>query len=105
MKSFIIEWTVKARNGSWRDYRRYVETDNVAEAIKKMRFSLTGIPYGAYYKGAFRSATEVVHTEAFSYRFKNLIGGQYYFVKDGVLTQSTCTWSRWYDYKLKGWIR
>ena len=105
MKTFIIDYTIKTRNGHMRDYRRFVKTDDLATAIEKMRLCLSGIAYGCFYKGAFLSATEVCSTDVFGYKCRNLIGGQYFFVRDGRLTEGTVKWNAFYDYKLKGWLR
>ena len=104
MKTFVIDWYSRTRNGD-RHHRRYVKTDNVAEAIKKMRLTLTGAPYSAWYKGAFLSATEVVDVTTFGYKCQALNGGEYYFVRAGGLAQGTVKWKAWYDYKMKSWIR
>lgn len=106
MKTFIIDWTNKTRNGQWRDYRREVTTDNLKQTLIDLKLSINGTLGSGFYKGQFRSATEVAHTEAFCYKYRNVIGGDYYFVgRDGALAKGTVKWDAWYDYKLKGWIR
>ena len=104
MKTFIIEWHSRTRNGE-RNHRRYVKTDDLAQTLIKMKLCTHGITGSGYYKGTFLSATEVVDVTTLGYKCQALNGGDYYFVRDGGLAQGTIKWDIWYDYSLKGWLR
>ena len=100
-KTYIVDWTNKTRRG-WRDYRKVVETDNIAEYVKgKMKLHF-GVVCG---KGMFRSATEVVKSERFGYAWKEVKGGEYWFTRDTSMLVGEITWvANYFDYKLKSWM-
>ena len=99
-KTYIVDWTNKTRRG-WRDYRKVVETDNIAEYVKEKMKLCFGVVFG---KGMFRSATEVVKSERFGYVWEQVKGGEYWFTRDTSIVSGTVSWSgNYYDYKLKCW--
>lgn len=99
-KTYIVDWTNKTKRG-WRDYRKVVETDNIAEYVKKKMKLHFGVAWGM---GMFRSATEVSKSERFGYAWKEVKGGEYWFTRDTSIVSGTVSWSgNYYDYKLKGW--
>lgn len=104
MKTYIVDWYNKTRNGVWRDYRKMVQTDDIESYIKnKMKLVVGHLPYGQY-KGTFASATEVCKSDKFGYAYKTINGGEYWFDRDGKMVLGVCKWDRFYDYKLKGWV-
>jgi hypothetical protein len=104
MKTYIVVWTIKTRNGRWRDYRKAITTNNLSEYIKT-NFTIGCLAFGSY-KGMFRYAHEVEITQKFGYAYQNVKDGEYWFTKD---TDLMCSKLKnhpetFYDYNLKGWI-
>ena len=103
MKTYIVDWYNKTRNGAWRDYRKAVCTDDIESYVRgKMKLVVGCLAYGCY-KGTFGSATEVRESKSFGYKYEGIKGGEYWFTKDGKVVCGVATWMNKYDYKLKGW--
>lgn len=103
MKTYIVDWFNKTRNGAIRTYRKAVETDNLEKFVReKMKLTMVGAFFGQY-KGAFGCATEVEETSKFGYVYTTVKGGEYWFVTGGKLTCGKSKWKNYYDYKLKAW--
>ena len=112
MKTYIIEWYNKTKNGAWRDYRKVVQTDDIESYVKdKMKLVVGCMAFGQY-KGTFSTATEVCKTDKLGYDYQTVVGGEYWHsksVKTKYDTHSeiecgTCKWSKFYDRKLKSWM-
>jgi len=104
MKTYIVDWYNKTRNGAWRDYRKVVQTDDIKSHItNKMKLTIASLPCG-HSKGVFASATEVCTSDKFGYAYKTVAGGEYWFVKDDKMVSGVCKWDDFYDYRLKRWM-
>lgn len=103
-KTYVVEWSNKNRKGAWRNYRKVVETDNLEKFVREKMKLVVGCMAFGHYKGTFNSATEVVETQKFGYRFETRTGGEYWFTKDNKVVQGTAKWHYHYDYKLHGWL-
>lgn len=103
-KTYVVEWSNKNRKGAWRNYRKVVETDNLEKFVREKMKLVVGCMAFGHYKGTFNSATEVVETQKFGYRFETRTGGEYWFTKDNKVVRGTAKWHYHYDYKLKSWL-
>ena len=105
MKTYIVEWFNKTRNGAWRDYRKVVKTDDIESYVRDtMKLTVGCMAYG-HYKGSFRFAVEVEDTNRLGYKYKTKLGGERWFVKStGEMAKSKATDRTFYDNKLKGWL-
>ena len=102
MKTYIVDWYNKTRNGAWRDYRKAVSTDNIESYVRnKMKLVVGCLAYGRY-KGTFRSATEVRESKSFGYQYEGIKGGQYWYSKDNKLVKSVATWMNKYRLQVEG---
>ena len=103
MKTYIVDWYNKTKNGAWRNYRNVVQTDDIESYVRdKMKLVVGCLAYGQY-KGTFSSATEVLKTDKFGYDYQTVEGGEYWYAKDGEIECGTCKWSNFYDDKWKCW--
>ena len=104
MKTYLVEWYNKTRNGAWRDYRKVVKTNDIETYVReKMRLVVGCMAYGRA-KGTFRTATEVVETDKFGYDYETVVGGEYWYTKDTKVVKGVAKWRYFYDSKLKGWM-
>lgn len=104
MKTYIIDWYNKTRNGALRNYRNVVQTDDIGSYVRdKMKLVVGCMAFGQY-KGIFSNATEVCKTDKLGYDYQTVNGGEYLYTKDGQIKFGTCKWRRLYDYKLKCWM-
>lgn len=104
MKTFIVKWFNKTRNGVWRDYKKVVQTDDIKSYVKdKMKLVVNCQAFGPY-KGTFASATEVCKINKIGFDYQTVENGQYWYGKDGEIICSKCKWLRFYDHKLKCWL-
>ena len=103
MKTYIVDWYNKTRNGAWRDYRKVVQTDDIESYVRDKMKLVVGCKAFGQYKGTFSNATEVCKTDKFGYDYQTVEGGEYWYAKDGKIECGTCKWRNFYDYKLKCW--
>ena len=112
MKTYIVDWYNKTKNGAWRNYRKVVQTDDIESyARDKMKLVVGCMAFGQY-KGTFSNATEVCKTNKFGYIYQTVVGGEYWCSKTiktecdtySKIECGTCKWHRFYDYKLKSWM-
>ena len=104
MKTFIVEWFNKTRNGAWRNYKKVVQTDDIKSYVKdKMKLVVSCQAFG-HYKGTFASATEVSKINKIGADYQTVENGQYWYGKDGEIICSKCKWLRFYDHKLTCWF-
>lgn len=111
MKTYVIEWYNKTKNGTLRDYRKVVQTDDIESYVKdKMKLVVGCMAFGQY-KGTFSNATEVCKTDKFGYAYQTVVGGEYWHGKSiktdwdtySEIECGTCKWHKFYDHKLKSW--
>ena len=103
-KTYVVEWSNKTRNGAWRNYRKFVATDDIETYVRtKMHLVVGCSPYGSA-KGTFNSATEVVETKKFGYDYETRTGGEYWFTKGSDLVRGRSSWHYHYDHKLHSYI-
>ena len=103
-KTYIVDWYNKTRNGAWRDYRKVVRTDDIESYVKdKMKLDVGVMAHGTY-KGTFSSATEVVESGKHGYDYENVMGGEYWYVKDIQMVKGVTEWHHFYDHNLKRWL-
>ena len=103
MKTYIVDWYNKTRNGAWRNYRKAVSTDNIESYVRDKMKLVVGYRAFGQYKGTFGSATEVRESQSFGYQYEGIKGGEYWFTKDNKIVRGVATWMNKYDYKLKAW--
>ena len=112
MKTYVIEWYNKTKNGTLRDYRKVVQTDDIESYVKdKMKLVVGCMAFGQY-KGTFSNATEVCKTNKFGYVYQTVDGGEYWYVKIiktefdtyAKIECGTCKWNKLYDNKLKNYF-
>lgn len=112
MKTYIVEFYNKAKNGTWRNYRKVVQTDDIKSYVKdKMKLVVGCMAFGQY-KGTFSNATEICKTDKLGYDYQTVVGGEYWYSKTiktefdtyGKIERGTCKWNRFYDYKMKSWM-
>lgn len=104
MKTYIVDWHNKTRNGAWRNYRKAVSTDNIESYVRDKMKLVVGCKAFGQYKGTFGSATEVRESKSFGFRYEGVKGGEYWFTsKEGKIVRGVATWMNKYDYKLKAW--
>lgn len=104
MKTYIVEWYNKTRNGSWRNYRRVVVTDNLEKHVREKMKLVVGCRAYGFAKGTFRCAVEVEETKKFGYAYKTNVGGERWFTRDTDMAMTVATDNTYYDHKLKGWL-
>ena len=103
MKTYIVDWYNKTKNGAWRDWKVVQTTDDIESYVRgKMNLVVGCMAFGKY-KGTFSSATEVCKTDKFGYDYQTVEGGEYWYAKGGEIECGTCKWSNFYDDKLKCW--
>lgn len=109
MKTYVVDWFNKTRNGAWRNYRKVVQTDDIESYVRdKMKLVVGCMAFGQY-KGTFSNATEICKTDKLGYDYQTVVGGEYWYSKRTTtkwdtcskIERGTCKWSRFYDYKLK----
>lgn len=112
MKTYVVDWFNKTRNGAWRNYRKVVQTDDIKSYVKdKMKLVVGCMAFGQY-KGTFSNATEICKTDKLGYDYQTVVGGEYWYGKTiktefdtyGKIERGTCKWNRFYDYKMKSWM-
>ena len=104
MKTYLVEWYNKTRNGAWRDYRKVVKTNDLETYVReKMRLVVGCVAYGGA-KGTFRCAVEVETTNKFGYDYRTKVGGERWFTRDTDMARTIATDNTYYDHKLRGWL-
>lgn len=103
MKTYIVGYYNKAKNGGHRDYRKVVHTDDIKSYVRDKMKLVVGCEAFGRYKGTFSSATEVCKTDKFGYDYQTVEGGEYWYTKDGEIECGTCEWSYFYDHNLTCW--
>lgn len=104
MKTYLVEWYNKTRNGRWRDYRKVVKTGDLEKYVREnLRLVVGCMAYG-FAKGTFRCAVEVEDANKFGYVYKTKFGGERWFTRDTDMEMTVASDKTYYDHKLKGWL-
>lgn len=105
-KIYIVKYTKVNRAGAWRDYKKEVVTDDIADyVINKMKLSRVTARSYSDRKGLFLCAIEVEKSDRNFYKYRGVAFGEYWYnVNDQIVQGMSSDLVKYYDYKLKEWI-
>ena len=84
MKTYVVKYAKIDRRGAWREYKKAVTTDGIADhVVKEMKLSKVAARTYGDRRGLFLSATEVRPATKFPYEYERVPNGEYWYKDDG----------------------